>query len=53
MVLIFSVSAAWPSLTSLFGVSATRNSSGVALLTEASVACADNTTATSKVNGSL
>ncbi len=33
------------------GVSAAANSAGVALLTPASVACADSTTATSSVNG--
>ena len=33
------------------GVSATANSAGVALLTPTSVACADSTTATSRVNG--
>src|SRR3954462_1645018 len=33
------------------GVSAAANSAGVALLTPASVACAESTTATSSVNG--
>src|SRR3954469_9689872 len=40
-----------PSLTILSGASAAANSAGVALLTPASVACADSTTATSSVNG--
>ena len=40
-----------PSLTIFSGVSASANSAGVALLTPASVACAESTTATSSVNG--
>src|ERR1700722_2678363 len=51
MVLIKSRTRASPSATILAGVSAAANSAGVALLTPASVAWADRTTATSKVNG--
>src|SRR5689334_16921282 len=40
-----------PSATIFSGVSAAANSAGVALLTPASVAWADSTTATSRVNG--
>src|SRR5687767_5535430 len=40
-----------PSATIFFGVSAALKSGRVALLTPASVACADSTTATSSVNG--
>ena len=40
-----------PSAAIFSGVSASANSAGVALLTPASVACADSTTATSSVNG--
>src|SRR5437763_10793459 len=40
-----------PSATIFSGVSAAANSAGVALLTPASVACADSTTATSSVYG--
>ena len=42
-----------PSLIIFSGVSASLNRAGVALLTPASVACAESTTATSKVNGSM
>ena len=38
-----------PSAAIFSGVSAAANSAGVALLTPASVACADSTTATSSV----
>ena len=51
MVLISSRTLASPSATIFSGVSASANSAGVALLTPASVACADSTTATSSVNG--
>ena len=51
MVLISSRTRASPSATISAGVSAAANSAGVALLTPASVACADSTTATSRVNG--
>ena len=51
MVLIRSCTRASPSAAILAGVSAAANSAGVALLTPASVACADSTTATSSVNG--
>ena len=51
MVLIKSRTRSSPSATMRAGVSATANSAGVALLTLASVACADRTTATSKVKG--
>jgi hypothetical protein len=51
MVLIRSRTLASPSATIFSGVSASANSAGVALLTPASVACADSTTATSSVNG--
>src|SRR5712675_148099 len=51
MVLMRSRTRASPSATILAGVSAAANSAGVALLTPASVACADRTTATNKVNG--
>jgi hypothetical protein len=40
-----------PNAAIFCGVSAAANSAGVALLTPASVACAESTTATSKVNG--
>ena len=49
--MIRSASPASPSAAILAGVSATANSARVALLTPASVACADSTTATSSVNG--
>ena len=42
-----------PSAAIFSGVSATAKSAGVALLTPASVACADSTTATRRVNGFL
>ena len=51
MVLISSRTLSSPSATIFSGVSAAANSAGVALLTPASVACADSTTATSSVNG--
>src|SRR6185437_1107665 len=51
MVLISSRTRSSPSATIFSGVSAAANNAGVALLTPASVACADNTTATSSVNG--
>src|SRR5215470_416138 len=51
MVLIRSRTLASPSATIFSGVSAAANSAGVALLTPASVACADKTTATSSVYG--
>ena len=51
MVLIRSVILSTPSSTIFSGVSASLNSAGVALLTPASVACADSTTATSRVKG--
>ena len=51
MVRMMSVIAGSPSATIFSGVSALANSAGVALLTPASVACADSTTATSSVNG--
>src|SRR6202162_4861893 len=51
MVLMRSRTLASPSATIFSGVSAAANSAGVALLTPASVACAESTTATSKVNG--
>src|SRR6266699_3659371 len=51
MVLIRSRTLSSPSAAIFSGVSAAANSAGVALLTPASVACADNTTATSSVNG--
>src|SRR6185312_7663696 len=51
MVLIFSASRSSPSAAIFSGVSATANSAGVALFTPASVACADSTTATSRVKG--
>ncbi len=51
MVLIRSRTLASPSAAILAGVSASANNAGVALLTPASVACADSTTATSSVNG--
>ena len=50
MVLIRSRTRASPSAAIFSGVSASANSAGVALLTPASVACADSTTATSSVN---
>ena len=49
MVLIKSRTLSSPSATIFSGVSAAANSAGVALLTPASVACADSTTATSSV----
>src|SRR5437870_13703480 len=52
MVLMYSRRRSSPSATILAGVSATLNEAGVALLTPASVACADSTTATMSVNGS-
>ena len=51
MVLISSRTLSSPSAAILAGVSAKANSAGVALLTPASVACAESTTATSSVNG--
>ena len=51
MVLISSRTLSSPSAAILAGVSAAANRAGVALLTPASVACADSTTATSSVNG--
>src|SRR3954464_5392915 len=51
MVLIRSRILSSPSAAIVSGVSAAANSAGVALLTPASVACADSTTATSSVNG--
>ena len=51
MVLINSRTRSSPSAAIFSGVSASANSAGVALLTPASVACADSTTATSSVNG--
>ncbi len=49
--MIFSARPASPSAAILAGVSATANSERVALLTPTSVACADKTTATSRVKG--
>src|SRR5579883_3686482 len=51
MVLIRARRRASPSLTIFSGVSARLNKAGVALLTPASVAWADSTTATNSVNG--
>ena len=51
MVLIRSRTRSSPSAAIFSGVSASANSAGVALLTPASVACADSTTATSSVKG--
>src|SRR6266436_2104239 len=51
MVLMYSRTFSSPSASILCGVSATANSARVALLTPASVACADRTTATSRVSG--
>src|SRR5579862_319607 len=51
MVLIRSRTRSSPSAAILAGVSASTNRAGVALLTPASVACAESTTATSNVNG--
>ncbi len=51
MVRISSVTSASLSAAIFSGVSARAKSAGVALLTPASVACADSTTATSSVNG--
>src|SRR5271170_1306015 len=51
MVLIRSRTRASPRPIIFSGVSASLNSAGVALLTPASVACADRTTATKSVNG--
>src|SRR5262249_49884708 len=50
-VLISSWTRSSPSAAIFSGVSAAANSAGVALLTPASVACAESTTATSSVNG--
>ena len=49
IVLMCSARPASPSFTIFAGVSATLNSSFVALFTEASVACADSATATTSV----
>ena len=49
MVLISSRTLSSPSATIFSGVGAAANKAGVALLTPASVACADNTTATRSV----
>src|SRR5215470_3283312 len=51
MVRIMSRSLSSPNATILSGVSATANSVRVALLTPASVACAERTTATRRVKG--
>ena len=51
IVRISSITRSSPSASIFAGVSASANSAGVALLTPASVACADSTTATSSVNG--
>src|SRR5215467_12528025 len=51
MVLIRPCTRSSPSAAIFCGVSAAANSAGVALLTPASVACADSTTATSSVYG--
>ena len=51
MVLMNSRTRSSPSATILAGVSAAANNAGVALLTPASVACADSTTATRSSNG--
>src|SRR6266700_5679295 len=51
MVLIRLCTRSSPSAAILAGVSAAANRAGVALLTPASVACADSTTATNNVNG--
>src|SRR5829696_2168836 len=51
MVLIKFRTLASPSATIFSGMSAASNNAGVALFTPASVACADSTTATSKVKG--
>src|ERR1700694_2843534 len=51
MVLMYSRNFSSPSASIFCGVSATLNNSRVALLTPASVACADSTTATSSVYG--
>ena len=51
MVLMRSCRSSTPSAAIFLGVSATLNSGLVALLTPASVACAESTTATSKVKG--
>src|ERR1700722_2743630 len=51
MVLIYSRKRSSPSSSIFWGVSATLNNSRVARLTPASVACADNTTATRSVKG--
>src|SRR6185436_20520115 len=51
MVLMKSRTLSSPSAAIFSGVSAAANSAGVALLTPASVACADSTTATSSVYG--
>ena len=51
MVRIASASLASPSATIFAGVSTSANNGPVALFTPLSVACADNTTATSKVYG--
>src|SRR6266700_5799269 len=51
MVLMYSRTFSSPSASIFCGVSATANSARVALLTPASVACADSTTATRRVKG--
>src|SRR5262245_49221691 len=51
MVLMRSCTSSRPSATIFLGLSAALNSPRVALLTPASVACADSTTATSRVYG--
>src|SRR6185436_12074389 len=51
MVLMYSRKDSSPRSSIFCGVSATSNNARVALLTPASVACADSTTATSSVNG--
>src|SRR6266446_5704425 len=51
MVLMQSRSFSSPSASIFCGVSATSNNTRVALLTPASVACADSTTATRRVKG--
>src|SRR6266550_2389020 len=51
MVLMYSRTFSSPSASIFCGVSATSNNARVALLTPASVACADSTTATRRVKG--
>src|SRR5689334_23593834 len=51
MVLMYSRKRSSPRSSIFCGVSAISNKARVALLTPASVACADSTTATSNVNG--